>query len=171
MAYIFEYLRQEFGDTIRDGVFYDLGSGTGKAVVAMSLIHPFKKCVGIEYLETLYDLSQEVKQIYDSTINEKFSTYKQLFTMSQPNKIEFIKGDFLKEKWEDTSVILANSTCFNLDLISAIGNKANKECKSGTIIVTFTKRLNSLDHEWEFKDGFKRIMTWGIATIYVHKKK
>ena len=114
MAYIFEYLRQEFGDTIRDGVFYDLGSGTGKAVVAMSLIHPFKKCVGIEYLETLYDLSQEVKQIYDSTINEKFSTYKQLFTMSQPNKIEFIKGDFLKEKWEDTSVILANSTCFKI---------------------------------------------------------
>ena len=171
MAYIFEYLRKEFGDSIRDGNFYDLGSGTGKGVVSMSLIHPFRKCIGIEYLDALYDLSQEVKQVYDKSIDEKFNAYKQLFTLSRPNKIEFIRGDFLKERWEDTSVMFANSTCFNKELMSAIAAKANKECKSGTIIITFTKRLDSLDHEWEFKDGFKRIMTWGIATVYVHKKK
>ena len=56
MAYIFEYLRNWLGKDFFDrkfkeengGVFYDLGSGTGKAVIAMALFCPFKKLIGIE---------------------------------------------------------------------------------------------------------------------------
>ena len=43
MAYIFEYINHEFEGSIRDGNFYDLGSGTGKPVIAMSLIYHFKR--------------------------------------------------------------------------------------------------------------------------------
>ena len=57
MAYIFEYIKHEFGESIREGNFYDLGSGTGKPVLAMSIIYPFKKLIGIEYLENLINLS------------------------------------------------------------------------------------------------------------------
>jgi tRNA G46 methylase TrmB len=32
-------------------IFYDLGSGTGKAVLAASLVHPFDQAIGIELLE------------------------------------------------------------------------------------------------------------------------
>ena len=52
-----------------------------------------------------------------------------------------------------------------------IANKANKECKSGTIIITFTKRLTALSVDWELRDGFRRLMSWGIATIYIHRRK
>ena len=56
-------------------------------------------------------------------------------------------------------------------MINKIAEKANKECKSGTIIITFTKKLSKLNSNWEMKNGFRRLMTWGIATIYVHRRK
>ena len=171
MAYIFEYLNHEFGNTIREGNFYDLGSGTGKAVIAMSLIFRFKRLIGIEFLENLFKLSLGVKQNYDKSIGDKFDNYKQLFNFESPNQIEFLQGDFLKHTWEDTSIIFANSTCFTLNMMNNIASKANKECKPGTIIITFTKRLTNLSADWELRDGFRRLMTWGIATIYIHRRK
>ena len=171
MAYIFEYINHEFEGSIRDGNFYDLGSGTGKPVIAMSLIFHFKRLIGIEYLENLFRLSLEIKNTYDRTIRDKFENNQQLFNFETPNQIEFLQGDFLKHNWEDTSIIFANSTCFSLGMMQNIASKANKECKSGTIIITFTKRLTNLSTDWELRDGFRRIMTWGIATIYVHRRK
>ena len=171
MAYIFEYINHEFEGSIRDGNFYDLGSGTGKPVIAMSLIYHFKRLIGIEYLENLFRLSLEIKNTYDRTIRDKFENNQQLFNYETPNQIEFLQGDFLKHNWEDTSIIFANSTCFSLGMMQNIGSKANKECKSGTIIITFTKRLINLSTDWELRDGFRRLMTWGIATIYVHRRQ
>ena len=171
MAYIFEYVNHEFEGSIRDGNFYDLGSGTGKPVIAMSLIYHFKSLIGIEYLENLFRLSLEIKNTYDRTIRDKFENNQQLFNFNTPNQIEFLQGDFLKHNWEDTSIIFANSTCFSLGMMQNIASKANKECKSGTIIITFTKRLTNLSTDWELRDGFRRLMTWGIATIYVHRRK
>ena len=169
MAYIYEYIKHY--NKINDGIFYDLGSGTGKPVLAMSLMHKFKKLTGIEYLENLIKLSQEIKNTYNHTINEKFANNKGILTFTTPNIIEFVQGDFFKHNWEDASVIFANSTCFSTTMIDNIASKANKECRSGTIIITFTKKLNKLNSDWEIKDGFRRLMTWGIATIYVHRRK
>ena len=171
MAYIFEYIKHEFDGSIRDGNFYDLGSGTGKPVLAMALMHRFKRLIGIEFLDNLFKLSLSIKQNYEKTIEDKFENFRQYFDFESPNQIEFLQGDFLKHSWEDTSFIFVNSTCFSINLMNNIANKANKECKSGTIIVTFTKRLTALSVDWELKDGFRRIMSWGIATIYLHRRK
>ena len=140
MAYIYEYIKHYYNNSfIDDGVFYDLGSGMGKPVIAMSLMHKFKKLLGIEYLENLMKLSLVSKKNYDKTINDLFAKNKGLFNFAKPNIIEFIQGDFLKQNWENATIIFANSTCFSLDLINNIAKKANKECKTGTIIITFTK--------------------------------
>jgi hypothetical protein len=172
MCYIYEYLKHHFQNNIRNGNFYDLGSGTGKGVIAMSLLHPFRKCIGIEFLENLTLLSKQNKEKYDKEIDKYISSKPELFPeFKKKNEIEFINSDFLKQSWTDTSVMFANSTCFNVDLMKNIATKANKECQSGTIIVTLTKKLNNLNTNWEIHEGFRRLMTWGIATIYVHRKK
>ena len=172
MAYIYEYIKYHYNNSIiDDGIFFDLGSGTGKAVIAMSLMHKFKKLQGIEFLENLMKLSQKSKQYYDKTINDLFEKNKELLSFDQPNIIDFVQGDFLKQSWHNATIIFANSTCFSNELINSIADKANKECKKGTIIITFTKKLNKLSKDWEVKEGFRRLMTWGIATIYVHKRK
>lgn len=152
-------------------MFYDIGSGAGKGVIAAALLYPFQKCVGIEFLEKLHALALEVQQIYVENIPSVFQGNQHLFPLlQQPNIIDFINNDFLKEDWSNASVILANSTCFSIELMLQIGNKAKKECKSGTIIVTFTKRITNLGDEWELRNGFRRNMSWGIATVYVHRK-
>ena len=171
MAYIFEYIYHEFGDSIKEGNFYDLGSGTGKAVIAMSLIYQFKKCIGIEFLENLFKMSISIRNKYDQSILDKFEKYKNLFNFDNPNQIEFLEGDFLKHTWEDTSIIFINSPCFGNNMMNNIAAKANKECKPGTIIISLTKRLTALSIDWELRDGFRRLMSWGIGTIYVHRRK
>ena len=171
MAYIYEYIKLEYGKNILEGNFYDLGSGEGKPVIAMSLLCHFNKLIGIEFLENLYKLSLIVKDKYGKTINDIINKNKNLFTFEKPNNIEFIRGNFFDNKWEDASVIFANSTCFSETMMNNIAAKANKECKNGTIIITLTKKLYKLNSDWELRDGFRRLMTWGIATIYIHRRK
>ena len=171
MSYIYEYIKRLYPDLINEGVFYDLGSGTGKPVIAMSLMQSFKKLIGIEFLENLHKYSLKIKDDYYKTINAKFEANKTLLNIYKPNDIDYINGDFLKQNWEDATIMFANSTCFSAELIDKIAAKANQECKSGTIIITFTKKLSKLNTDWEIKDGFRRLMTWGIATIYIHRRK
>jgi hypothetical protein len=134
------------------------------------LIHPFHKCVGIEYLENLHKIASYVKADYDiksesiRKINEDFIPFDKMPDIFVEN------GDFLKYDWRDASFILANSTCFSVDLMTALSKKADSELKKGTIFVTFTKRLPNLNEKWEIRDGFRRLMSWGIATVYIHRK-
>ena len=171
MAYIYEFIKIEYGQNIWEGNFYDLGSGEGKPVLAMSLLTKFKKLIGIEFLENLNKLSLLVKEKYDKEINDIINKNKDLFFFEKSNNIEFIRGDFFENSWEDASVIFANSTCFSENMMNDIATKANKECKKGTIIITLTKKLYKLNSDWELRDGFRRLMTWGIATIYIHRRK
>ena len=67
--------------------------------------------------------------------------------------------------------MFANSICFSEDLIRKIANKVNNECKKGTIIVTFRKRLNSLNSYWENKRGFRRLISLGIASVFIYRRK
>ena len=67
--------------------------------------------------------------------------------------------------------MFANSICFSEDLIRKIANKVNKECKKGTIIVTFRKRLTSLNAYWENKRGFRRLISLGIASVFIYRRK
>ena len=94
--------------------------------------------------------------LYYKNIEKILKDNRNLFDFSKPNVFNFINGDFLQENWKDANLIFANSTCFSEELIRKIANKANNECKKGTIIVTFSKRLNSLNLDWESKRGFRR---------------
>jgi hypothetical protein len=49
--------------------------------------------------------------------------------------------------------------------------KAEEELQSGAFFVTFTKRLSNLGENWDVREGFRRLMSWGIATVYIHRKK
>lgn len=50
----------------RGGIFYDLGSGTGKGVIGAAVLHNFDVCYGIECLEGLYTLSLDALNAYNT---------------------------------------------------------------------------------------------------------
>ena len=159
ISYILLYLKYVYG--IKDGYFFDLGSGTGRAIIGAALTYPFSKFIGIELLTTLYNTSIEIKKSFIRECTEE-----------KKPEIEFINGDFLKQDLSNASVIFINSTTFNDKLLGDLAMKFNEECEKGCLVVNTTMELSKLDkNKWEFLPYFRRYMSWGIATINVYRRK
>ena len=177
ISYLLEYLT----NTLKidsNGFFYDLGSGIGRGILAATLCYSFKKYIGIEYLEQIYKDSIEIKNEYikqlpkfikDMKEQNIFPNYNFDNNNNLPN-ILFINNDFLNENLSEGSLIFTNSTCFTQELLDKIAEKVNKEVKIGCIVVTTTRPLKLDKEKWDILKGVKRMMSWGVASIFVHKK-
>lgn len=194
MAYIIEFLKAVFEDQLKPGAtFLDCGSGIGKALLTAGLCFPFSKCVGYEYIEKLESLGDSYLRNFDfssAIINnpDLFKDYvikpvsdkkssKKSETHLEENKVPtflipeilIIGGSFLKESWENFDVVFINSTTYSDELMSQITEKT-KELKEGAILITVTRRIMEAKKiRWRLYDGFKRRMSWGPATIYIHQ--
>ena len=112
------------------------------------------------------DINNEEDEENDSSTSEKIIKQKIIVPY-----IEFICGNFMNTDLSKSSFIFCNSTCFSSELLLNIAKKVNKEVPNGCIVITFTKKLPFLNkNEWEIKKGFKRLMSWGLATVFVHRK-
>lgn len=139
-------------------VFYDLGSGIGKAVVAAALIHNFSKCCGIELLPDLYRISLELKEKYEKALKK--------YGKPELANLEFFNADILESDWRDCDVFFINSTCFDEDFMTQI---SNFPLKPGTIAISTSKRLSK--SQWSLLETSKKQMSWGLATVFIQRKK
>lgn len=142
------------------GVFYDLGSGTGKPTFAALLVHPFAKAQGIEILESLHSVSEALLARWnDEAFAERIGT--------APD-VSFIHGSFLEAPWwEDADVVFMNSTCFDDTLMQHIATQA-AGLKKGAFVISFTKRLPS--HHFTVLEDEVYEMSWGGATVFIQQK-
>ncbi|CAN0305891.1 unnamed protein product, partial [Phaeothamnion confervicola] len=145
------------------GAFYDLGSGTGKPVVAAAICHAFSKAVGIEILEGLHHASVEVVRSWD--VVGRPGT-----PQDRRTDIRFVHGDATDPAaadWSDGDVVFANSTCFDDALMNRIAERAAM-LRRGAFVITLSRRLPG--------DGFAVLesraltMSWGAATVFIHQK-
>eukprot|EP01042_Synura_sphagnicola_P009429 gene9429-12100_t len=148
----------------RGGIFYDLGSGTGKGVIGAAILHNFDVCYGIEYLEGLYSLSLDALNAYNTRGKAK------LANREHDTHVQFVHGDFLKMRtkdWRDADVVFINSTCYDEPLMSKIADLA-VGMKKGSFFLTLTKRLPCTDFVILEYELYK--MSWGEATIFIMQK-
>ena len=134
------------------------------------MIHTFRTYIGIEYLENLHNIGLTIMEKFDENLKEFSYENPDLvpdFTFHQ--NIELVAGDFLSMDWSDASFLFANSTCFSPDLMQSLSKKS-EELPIGAVFVTFTKKLPYLPENWQVNAGFRRLMSWGIATVYIHRK-
>ena len=176
ISYILLYLVNKHRLTDKNGYFYDMGSGTGRAVIGAALSAPFEKYIGIEYLDSLYNTSIVIKKKFEEDFPNYYKNNKEILPKYNNEKkipnIELIHGDFLKIDLSKASFIFINSTTFNDKLLGDLAEKFNEDCKSGCVIVNTTMELSKLDrNKWDFLPFFRRYMSWGIATINVYKRK
>ena len=142
------------------GLFYDLGAGTGKPVIAAATLHPFDFCTGIELLEGLHTLSMEAVFSYNSKGR----------AVGLDTQCQMIKGDFRDfnvKDWTDGDIVFANSTCYDDGIMDSIANLGRK-LKRGAFVVTISRRLPSI--EFEVIENELHKMSWGDATIFIHQK-
>jgi Histone methylation protein DOT1 len=115
----------------RGGIFYDLGSGTGKPVVAAALLFNFDLCCGIEVLEGLYSVSLDLMQSY----NTRGKSSALLAGRDYETHCQCVQGSFLNMKikdWRDGDIVFMNSTCFDDKLMEKIAKRAS-ECMNAHI--------------------------------------
>jgi len=137
-AIIFQKIRELYGGLSRPGgKFVDLGSGTGKPVLAAALLHEWDSCTGIELLHGLHEAALELHSAWTSP-----RVREMLPASAQRVEIQFLEADFTKVEWADADVVYAASTCFDEVLMRACAAAADR-CHIGTFFVSLSKRLPS----------------------------
>lgn len=143
-------------------VFYDLGCGTGKAVLFASFFYSWRKCCGVECLPALFNSCMQAKQaLLNSPELNRFFPKKNF-------PINFIQQDILTIDFSDADVIFLHATTFHPTLWHPLKEKLN-QLKKGTRIIVITKKLS--EEYFEILNATKVIMSWGEAHAFLYRKK
>jgi hypothetical protein len=130
-------------------VFYDLGSGVGKTVIAASMVYGFQKAYGIETLKNLDAIAKNKQKNYAPHLN-----------------IEFVQQDVQDIDWHDADILFMNVASFVSDTWEALSKKL---CEKPTpIMITCSKPLN---HPRFSIQETKVLCSWGIVPAYIHINK
>ncbi len=139
-------------------VFYDLGSGSGRAVLACAMVFKIKKCCGIEMFEALHQVScQQKERLY------QLSSYHE-----KARAIQFYHHDFLSHDLSDATLIFASSTAFLGESWERLNQQFEKLEKCHTII-TISKPLSC--PAYSLIRSVSVEMSWGVVIAYIHQRK
>jgi SAM-dependent methyltransferase len=142
-------------------IIYDLGSGTGKAILCAALLYDWKKCVGIEFLPGLYDVSQALLK---KLLNME-EMQQQIAAKNFP--IEFVLEDFQYVDFSEADIVHVNATTLNPVLWGRLEIKLN-QLKSGARVMVSTKKLDAVYFEKIYQAILP--MSWGDCTVFIYKK-
>lgn len=106
-------------------IFVDLGSGTGRLVMAAALLWPFAKSVGVEKMHALMQASKKAE--------------KQV-TMPFQGEVRWMLHDIEKADWLDGDIVLCHATCFDMPMMERIAAKA-KGLKRGARMLVLGQTL------------------------------
>lgn len=143
-------------------VFYDLGSGTGKAVFVAHLLFSFSKVVGIEILPELHQTSKKILEKYEEEVRPK------ILEKNNQQKIDFLLGDFLKTNFFDADIVFVSATCFSQKIIFQLEN-IFLSLKEGARIIMLTKRLAKTN--FYLFDSLIYKQGWGETTVNFYLKQ
>jgi len=141
----------------QDTVFYDLGSGVGKAVIACAMVFNVKKSCGIELFHALHQCAESQHKKLS-----KLGTYQK-----KSDAIHWIHGDFLTTNFSDATLIFINATGFfgaHWEKINALVTDS-MHCK---IVITTSKKL--LSSAFTVIKTTSVRMSWGIVRAYVQQR-
>ena len=141
-------------------VFYDLGSGAGKAVMWAAMAYPFKKAIGVELLDKILDLSKSMLEKY------RIKVLPLLDLEKQHQAIDFVKGDFCQYDFSDANVLFIHSTCFSNHTMNHLAQKFSA-LQPGSRIITVSKNISQPNLRLIGSGNYQ--MAWGCATAYIYQ--
>ncbi|CAK4724266.1 unnamed protein product [Aphanomyces euteiches] len=110
-------------------IIYDLGHGTGRAVLAAALLYPQLHVVGIELVDSLYDVSCAALAEFHRR------------TLPSQGKVTLHHGDLTQiDWWTKSSIVFVNATAFSTSLWSQVQTLASR-MQPGTVFVSLTQTL------------------------------
>ncbi|WP_028388945.1 hypothetical protein [Legionella fairfieldensis] len=138
-------------------VFYDLGSGTGKAVLACAMVFNVQKCCGVELFASLHQsaLKQQQRLSHIPAYRDKAA------------RIEFKQANFFDTQFTDASLIFVNATAFLGETWLAL-SKHIEQVKPGAVVISTTKSLRS--NLFTLLTRTQVAMSWGIVEAFIQKR-
>lgn len=138
-------------------VFYDLGSGSGKAVLICAMVFDVKKSCGIELFPNLDQAAKQQQQYLRTFVN-----YQQA-----ADKITFICGNYLHTSFDDATLIFISATALFGETWKQLNHKLDT-LPIDTSVITTTKRL--LSKRFKLIQETRAEMSWGVVNVYIHTK-
>lgn len=142
----------------KDGVFFDLGSGTGRIVFASYLAFNFTKSIGVELLEGLHKKALEVNEEFEKNIRSKIANDL------QDRKIEFYLKNIFDADLREADFIFMNHPFKDGEIFTQLENKFLSELKKGTKIVTIIRSLKNPNFKNLGSETFE--FSWGSSTAH-----
>ncbi len=142
-------------------VFYDLGSGGGKAVFAAALIGNFSKVVGVELLPSLFQLCNDQLHKFRYLPEREKQFPARLFN------IQFVNDSFFNVSLVEADIIFINATAFRGSFWNAILAKL-EETKVGTRFIVTSHSLP--EPHFKLMEAQRRLMSWGMNSVYIYEK-
>ncbi len=135
-------------------IFYDLGSGDGKAVLLAALLFAFEKACGIEYLKPLWQVSLNMKQQLELHFNKKLA-------------VAFSHADMFQSNISEASIVFVNATgLYDENWQAAVSTL--KTLKPNTRIIITSKQLPNSDFLLITRGLW--LMSWGMSSVYLYRK-
>lgn len=143
---------EAFGSFIRglpavheQGTFVDMGSGSGKAVLAAAFSGRFSSCIGVEIMEPLHQLAVQAKERAVAVDLDKASL------------VQFELGDIFEKEdlWGAADVLLVTCTLFTDDMMARLENAVSQLVRPGTIVITTTRPLHNARARWLLEGRIK----------------
>lgn len=170
------------GKTWNDRTFVDLGSGTGRLVLAASLLCEWKLCRGVEILESIHTVSNET---LSRVVSYQALSESDDFKLA-PMELEY--GDFSDPNvyFGDADLVFCFSSCIREpSLLASLAESVCRQCRVGTIVVTIDYPLplqgsipmTSGDESERAEEYRMRIieqidgwcwLTGGLSTAFIH---
>jgi len=148
-------------------IFYDLGSGTGRALLVAALSAELSKVIGVELLPGLCKLAQIQINKAKTLVQVSSERDKQLYLQSL-DRIQVLNADFLQIDFSEADLIFINATCLSYYTWEKIVARLNK-LKSGSRIIVTSKKIIHENFEGLYQ-GFE-LMSWGMNSVNIYRKR
>lgn len=146
-------------------IFYDLGSGSGKAVLSAMLYFNVKQAKGIELLLPLYIQSKRQLEKAMERFRQKGAEREYL---PQMRRIQFINDSFLHHDFGDADIVYVAATCLTDATWNELISKMSR-LKPGSRIIVTTRTI----HHEKFESIYQgvELMSWGLCPVRIYQIK
>lgn len=145
-----------------NGVFFDLGSGTGRVVLEALLITDFRKVVGVELLDGLHNKAEEIREKFAKEI---LPTIPEIL---EGREFSLVKGDLFLQDYSEADFVFMNHPIKDCDLFLKLEEKLARELKPGSKVATIIRALKNPAFKSLGSQSFK--FSWGDSTCHFFER-
>lgn len=149
------------------GVFWDLGSAAGNAVVLAAMLRPFQLCGGVELQLPLHQAAQALGSAFAAEAASRLP-----FPAA---RLEFVHGDCRGSDgqppcWAAADVVLVHATAFGAGLLGEVAQAA-MHLRPGAWLVSVSKPVPGVGSGVLALEGQERFpMQYGTAEVYFQRR-